>query len=90
MKSLQTSHYLLYGCQSLTVATDAKYIKGILDNSSCGLNTTINRWIEEVRKYHFDLVHIKRKLHELADGLSQQAANAISTPILRTEEEYDQ
>ena len=48
MKSLQASHYLLYGCRKLTIATDAKYIKGMLDNPSCGPNATINRWIEEV------------------------------------------
>src|SRR5580698_5322739 len=54
--SLQASHYQVYGCRDLTVETDASYIKGMLDNPSSGPNATINRWIEEIRKYHFTLL----------------------------------
>ncbi|KAE9389056.1 hypothetical protein BT96DRAFT_1003596 [Gymnopus androsaceus JB14] len=40
----------------------------MLDNQSMGPNATINRWIEEIRKYHFTLVHVKGIIHG-PDGL---------------------
>ncbi|HLH86478.1 MAG TPA: RNase H-like domain-containing protein, partial [Thermoplasmataceae archaeon] len=69
--ALEASYYYVYGCWKLTVETDASYIKGMLDNPSCGPNATINRWIEDIRKYHFSLVHIKGILHG-PDGLSRR------------------
>ena len=68
--ALQASHYYTYGCRGMVVETDASYIKGMLDNPSWGPNATINRWIEEIRKYHFTLVHVKGLTHG-PDGLSR-------------------
>ena len=70
--ALAASHYYTTGCRKLEVETDAKYIKGMLDNPSIAPNATINRWIEEIRKYHFTLIHIPAKSHGLADGLSRR------------------
>jgi hypothetical protein len=49
--------------------TDAQYIKGMLNNPEEGPNATINRWIEAILMYHFELRHVAGKTFA-ADGLS--------------------
>ncbi|ESK80968.1 polyprotein [Moniliophthora roreri MCA 2997] len=68
--ALLATHYWMVGCRKLAVETDAKYIKGMLDNPSIAPNATINRWIEEIWKYYFTLIHIPAASHSLANGLS--------------------
>ena len=76
--ALEATYYYTYGCRDLTVETDASYIKGMLDNPSAGPNATINRWIEAVRKYHFELVHVKGATHG-PDGLSRPPKGGATT-----------
>jgi hypothetical protein len=59
--ALQHSYYWIAGCRNLIVQTDAKYIHGMLRNPTMMPNATINRWIEEVYMYHFDLEHVPGK-----------------------------
>jgi hypothetical protein len=47
------------------------YIKGMLDNPGMGPNATVNRWIEEILMFHFELKHV-RGLTFSADGLSRR------------------
>jgi hypothetical protein len=77
--ALQSSYYLIYGSRRMTVETDASYIKGMLDHPSCGPNATINRWIEEIRKFHFGILHVKGILHG-PDGLSRRPPGGYETP----------
>ena len=51
----------------------------MLDHPSCGPNATINRWIEDIRKYHFELVHIKGTKHG-SDGLSRITPGGYQPP----------
>ncbi|TFK16342.1 hypothetical protein FA15DRAFT_547164, partial [Coprinopsis marcescibilis] len=44
-RALDTNKYYLIGCRKLIVETDAKYIKGMLNNPRVGPNATINQWI---------------------------------------------
>jgi len=86
--ALEATYYTTYGCRDLIVETDASYIKGMLDNPSAGPNATINRWIEAIRKYHFELVHVKGIVHG-PDGLSRPPPGGATTerpPI--NEEDY--
>jgi hypothetical protein len=76
---LQSSYYLVYGSRRMTVETDASYIKGMLDHPSCGPNATINRWIEEIRKFHFKILHVKGILHG-PDGLSRRPPGGYQSP----------
>jgi hypothetical protein len=69
MRALNENRYWLAGCRRLVVETDAKYIKGMLNNPEMGPNATINRWIENVLFYHFELRHVAGKTFA-ADGLS--------------------
>ena len=55
MRALQACYYWLIGARKLVVETDAKYLKGMLDNPGMGPNATINWWINKILMYHFEL-----------------------------------
>ena len=60
-RALEASEYLLIGCRKLIVETDAKYIHGMLNHPEMGPNATINRWIEKILMFHFELRHVAGK-----------------------------
>src|SRR5271168_1084478 len=60
-RALEVNEYLLIGCRKLVVETDAKYIHGMLNHPEMGPNTTINRWIEKILMFHFELRHVSGK-----------------------------
>ena len=51
--------------------TDAKYIHGMLNHPEMGPNATINRWIEKILMFHFELRHVAGKTFG-PDGLSRR------------------
>lgn len=65
------SEYLLIGCRKLMIETDAKTIHGMLNHLEMGPNMTINRWIEKILMFHFELRHVAGKTFG-PDGLSRQ------------------
>ena len=50
---------------------DAKYIHGMLNHPEMGPNATINRWIEKILMFHFELRHVAGKTLG-PDGLSRR------------------
>ena len=68
-RALKACEYLLIGCRTLIVETDAKYIHGMLNHPEMGPNTTINRWIEQILMFHFEIRHVSGKTFG-PDGLS--------------------
>jgi len=70
-RALEASEYLLIGCRKLIVETDAKYIHGMLNHPEMGPNATINRWIEKILMFHFELRHVAGKTFG-PDGLSRR------------------
>jgi hypothetical protein len=56
-EALRLNKRWLFGARKLIVETDAKYIKGMLENLDMMPNATINRWISEILLYHFKLRH---------------------------------
>ena len=50
--------------------TDAKYIHGMLNHPEMGSNATINRWIENIMMFYFELRHVVGKSFG-PDGLSR-------------------
>ena len=70
-RALEVNEYLLIGCRKLIVETDAKYLKGMLNHLEIGPNATINRWIEKVLMYHFEIRHVAGKTFG-PDGLSRR------------------
>jgi hypothetical protein len=65
-------HYQLYiiGVLNLHVEVDAKYIKGMLNESDPQPNATINRWIQGILLFDFTLHHIPAINFKGPDGLS--------------------
>ena len=72
-RALEVSEYLLIGCRRLIVETDAKYIHGMLNHPEMGPNATINRWIEKILMFHFELRHVPGETFG-PDGLSRRDA----------------
>jgi hypothetical protein len=70
-RALEANEYLLIGCRKLVVETDASYIHGMLNHPEMGPNATINRWIEKILMYHFDIRHVAGKCFG-PDGLSRR------------------
>lgn len=70
-RALEVSEYLLIGCRKLVVETDAKYLQGMLNHPEMGPNATINRWIEKILMFHFELRHVAGKTFG-PDGLSRR------------------
>lgn len=70
-RALEASEYLLIGCRKLIVETDAKYIHGMLNHPEMGPNATINRWIEKILMFHFEIRHVAGKTFG-PDGLSRR------------------
>lgn len=70
-RALEACSYWLFGCRNLIVETDAKYLKGMLSHPKDQPNATCTRWVDEIIRYHFDLVH-KPGATFGPDGLSRR------------------
>ena len=70
-RALHECQYWLLGCRKLVVETDAKYLKGMLNNPSLGPNAAVNRWIDYILMFHFVLRHVPGKTFG-PDGLSRR------------------
>ena len=71
LRALHACYYWLIGVRRLVVETDAKYLKGMLQNPGMGPNATINRWIDHILMFQFELRHVEGKTFG-ADGLSRR------------------
>ena len=88
MRALKENEYTLIMARPLVVETDAKYVQGMLQNPGAAPNATINRWIENVRKFHFELSHVMGKTFP-ADGLSRHRPQPGDPPRREFEEFLD-
>ncbi|RXW11903.1 hypothetical protein EST38_g13952 [Candolleomyces aberdarensis] len=88
MRALKENEYTLIMARPLVVETDAKYVQGMLQNPGAAPNATINRWIENVRKFHFELSHVMGKTFP-ADGLSRRLPQPGDPPQREFEEFMD-
>jgi len=71
MRALDACKHWLIGVRKLIVETDASYIKGMLENPDMMPNATINRWIDNIKLFHFTLRH-KNGATFGPDGLSRR------------------
>jgi hypothetical protein len=79
-EALRMNKRWLFGSRKLIVETDAKYIKGMLDNPDMMPNATINRWIDEISLYKFTLRH-KAGITFGPDGLSRRPVHEDDPPF---------
>jgi hypothetical protein len=70
-EALRLNKRWLIGMRPLVIETDAKYIKGMLENPDLMPNATINRWIDEINMFQFTLRH-KAGATFGPDGLSRR------------------
>jgi len=89
VRALKENEPYLIMARPLVVEMDAKYVKGMLQNPGAAPNATINRWIEHVHKYSFDLVHVAGKAFALADGLSRRPRQPKDSPRVEFEDLQD-
>ena len=71
-RALRAYRLYLIGVKHLKVEVDAKYIKGMLNEPDLQPNATINRWIQGVLLFDFDLVHVPADKHRGPDALSRR------------------
>ena len=71
-KALQVFQLYLLGIQRLIVEVDAKYIKGMLKNPDSNPDAVLNRWIQGVLLFNFELVHVPASRHQGPDALSRR------------------
>ena len=85
LRALNACYYWLIGVRKLIVETDAKYLKGMLTNPGMGPNATINRWIDHILMFHFELRHVKGSTFG-ADGLSRREWHPDDVQVENPEE----
>lgn len=71
-RSLRAFRLHLIGVQNLIVEVDALYIKGMLNEPDMQPNAAINRWIQGILLFDFELVHVAGTKHVGPDALSRR------------------
>jgi hypothetical protein len=89
MRALEAMSYWIFGARKLVVETDALYIRGMLKNPGMGPNATINRWIEKILMFHFQLKHVPGATFA-PDGLSRRDPHPGDEVFKNSEEGYDE
>ena len=71
-RALRAYRLYLCGIKNLKVEVDAKYIKGMLNEPDLQPNAVINRWIQGIMLFDFELVHVPADRHRGPDALSRR------------------
>ena len=71
-RALRAYRLYLIGVRKLKVEVDAKYIKGMLNEPDLQPNATINRWIQGILLFDFELVHVPADKFKGPDALSRR------------------
>ena len=71
-RALRAYRLYLVGVSKLQVEVDAKYIKGMLNEPDLQPNATINRWIQGILLFDFELIHVPAERHKGPDALSRR------------------
>lgn len=71
-RALRAYRLYLIGVQNFQVEVDAKYIKGMLNEPDLQPNATMNRWIQGILLFDFELIHVPAERHKGPDALSRK------------------
>lgn len=71
-RALRAYRLHIIGVQALKVEVDAKYIRGMLNDPDLQPNATINRWIQGILLFDFELIHVPAERHKGPDALSRK------------------
>jgi hypothetical protein len=67
-------HWRLYiiGIKNFHVEVDAKFIQGLLNNPDLQPDAAVNRWIQGILMFHFQLNHVPATRFHGPDALSRR------------------
>ena len=88
-RALRAYRLYLIGVKRLRVEVDAKYIKGMLNDPDLQPNATINRWIQGILLFDFELVHVPATSFKGPDALSRRARSSSDTAHTEDDEWLD-
>ena len=71
-RALREWRIYLIGCKKLQVEMDAKYVKGMLEQPDLMPNAPMNRWIQGIMLFDFELIHVPATRFKAPDGLSRR------------------
>ena len=71
-RALRAFRLYLVGAKKLIVEVDAKYIRGMLKEPDLQPNATMNRWIQGILLFDFELIHVPAERHKGPDALSRK------------------
>ena len=71
-RALRNWRIYIIGVKRLIVEVDAKYIKGMLNEPDLQPSAAINRWIQGIKLFTFELVHVPAERHQGPDALSRR------------------
>ena len=71
-RALRHWRLFLFNIRRLILEVDAKYIKEMLNNPDLQPNATINRWIQGILLFDFELQHVPADKHRGPDALSRK------------------
>ena len=71
LRALRACKTWLFGCRKLIVEMDASFIVSMINNPGEGMNATVNRWVDEIRRFQFSFRHVPGSTFG-ADGLSRR------------------
>lgn len=71
-RALRSWRLYIIGVKNLKVEVDAQYIKGMLNEPDLQPNAAINRWIQGILMFTFELVHVPAERHKGPDALSRR------------------
>jgi RNase H-like domain found in reverse transcriptase len=77
----------IIGVKKLTVEVDAKYIKGMLKEPDLQPNAAMNRWIQGILTFDFELVHVPAIKFKGPDALSRRPI-AENEEVIEDDEEW--
>lgn len=72
MRALWHYRIFIVGVKHLIVEVDAASIKGMLNRPDVQASTHINRWIQAILMFDFELVHVPAHQHKGPDALSRR------------------
>ena len=80
-RALRSYRYFIYNAKRLQIEVDAKYIKGMLINPDMQPNAAMNRWVQGILLFDFELIHVPAENMKGPDALSRR---------MPTQEEIDE
>lgn len=71
-RALRSWRLYIIGVTNFQVEVDAKFIQGLLNNPDLQPDAAVNRWIQGILMFHFELIHVPAVRFQGPDALSRR------------------